>query len=92
MALRASVLDCASPLALWSKQSNGYPCRVMRYVFWRNALGLIPNFSSPQVSRNASGDLTARTLVFCVFCAFSRPFHCGSEIRFQPIPPGPAGQ
>jgi hypothetical protein len=35
---RASVLDCASPLALWSGQSNVRPCRMMRYVFCRNAL------------------------------------------------------
>jgi hypothetical protein len=36
--LRASVLDCASPLALWSGPSNTRPCRMMRYFFCRNAL------------------------------------------------------
>jgi len=41
MAIRASVLDCASPLALWSGQSNDTPVRMKRYVFYRNALKLI---------------------------------------------------
>ena len=41
IALRASVLDCARPLALWSGPSNVRPCRMMRYVFYRNALNRI---------------------------------------------------